>query len=87
MADDLKATSTSEHVFDFSFIDFTREELISTLHDMVNEYKKLAQFFKEAKAKKNDSKATETNEKSSVDVLKFLSLRPRKQRYKQRMIS
>lgn len=61
MAHDSGMTSSSEHLFDFSSTDFTREELIFTLHDMINEYQKLAQSFENAKAKQNDPerKATE----------------------------
>ncbi|XP_073311023.1 uncharacterized protein [Primulina huaijiensis] len=53
-ANDVEMESSSEQVFDFSTTDITREELISTLHDMVNEYRKLSLSFEEAKAKRTD---------------------------------
>ncbi|KZV42377.1 hypothetical protein F511_40661 [Dorcoceras hygrometricum] len=39
-----------DEVFDFSNIEFTREDLISALHEMVDEYRKLSQTFEEVKA-------------------------------------
>ncbi|KZV16907.1 RNA-dependent RNA polymerase 6-like [Dorcoceras hygrometricum] len=44
MADD------TEEVFDFSNPEFTREDLVTALNEMVLEYKKLSQSFKEFKA-------------------------------------
>ncbi|KZV38347.1 hypothetical protein F511_21617 [Dorcoceras hygrometricum] len=44
MADD------TEEVFDFSNPEFTREDLVTSLNEMVLEYKKLSQSFKEFKA-------------------------------------
>lgn len=60
MENDSEMQSTSEQVFDFSSTDFTQEELITTLRDMVNEYQNLAQSFEKDKAKQNDRKETET---------------------------
>ena len=69
MADDTEAKSSSQQVFDFSSTDFTIEELISTLHDMVNEYQKLALSFDKARAKQNDPKDDKTKTDESVDML------------------
>lgn len=41
-----------DEVFDFSTNEFTREDLVNALHDMVNEYRKLSQSFDEVKAEK-----------------------------------
>ncbi|KZV25321.1 hypothetical protein F511_24417 [Dorcoceras hygrometricum] len=47
----LMADQTSDdEVFDFSNVEFTREDLFSALNDMVKEYRKLSQSFEEAKA-------------------------------------
>ncbi|KZV34659.1 hypothetical protein F511_12462 [Dorcoceras hygrometricum] len=53
MADD------TDEVFDFSNLEFTREYLVTTLNDMVHEYKKFSQSFEEVKAKK-ESHATKS---------------------------
>ncbi|XP_073309903.1 uncharacterized protein [Primulina huaijiensis] len=47
---------------------FTRE-LISTLHDMVNEYHKLALSFEKAKAKQTDPQNNKTETDESVELL------------------
>ncbi|KZV51399.1 hypothetical protein F511_17270 [Dorcoceras hygrometricum] len=47
----LMADQTSDdEVFDFSNVEFTRENLVSALNDMVKEYSKLSHSFEEAKA-------------------------------------
>ncbi|KZV45157.1 hypothetical protein F511_22359 [Dorcoceras hygrometricum] len=48
--------SIEEEVFDFSNTKFTREDLINALNEMVHEYKKLSQTFKEVKAENMDLK-------------------------------
>ncbi|XP_075494767.1 uncharacterized protein LOC142532334 [Primulina tabacum] len=48
--------STEEMVFNFDSIEFTIEDLVTTLHDMINEFKGLSQQFNVAKAKKQDLK-------------------------------
>ncbi|KZV42318.1 hypothetical protein F511_40437 [Dorcoceras hygrometricum] len=48
MADD------TEKVFDFSNPEFTREDLVTTLNEMVLEYRKLSHSFKEVKAEKEN---------------------------------
>lgn len=70
MANDSEDIFSSEHVFDFSSVDFAHVELISTLHAM-DEYQKIAQSFEEAKAKQSAPKneTTETDWKQSVDML------------------
>ncbi|KZV36608.1 hypothetical protein F511_42041 [Dorcoceras hygrometricum] len=53
----LMADQTSDdEVFDFSNIEFTQEDLISALNDMVKEYRKLSHTFEEVKAENNDLK-------------------------------
>ncbi|KZV24001.1 spindle pole body component 110-like [Dorcoceras hygrometricum] len=42
----------TDEVFDFSNLEFTREDLVKTLNDMVQEYKKLSQSFEEVKAER-----------------------------------
>ncbi|KZV30819.1 hypothetical protein F511_34161 [Dorcoceras hygrometricum] len=47
----LMANQTSEdEVFEFSNVEFTREDLMSALNDMVQEYRKLSHTFEEIKA-------------------------------------
>ncbi|KZV36292.1 hypothetical protein F511_18707 [Dorcoceras hygrometricum] len=47
----LMADQTSDdEVFDFSNVEFTREDLVSALNDMVKEYRKLSHSFEEVKA-------------------------------------
>lgn len=69
MAKDDEVGSTNEHVFDFFFEEFTREELITALHDMVNEYQKLSMSFEETKAKLIDlpSQTTDSNWEQSSE--------------------
>ncbi|KZV32555.1 triacylglycerol lipase [Dorcoceras hygrometricum] len=42
----------TDEVFDFSNLEFTREYLVTTLNDIVQEYKKLSQSFEEVKTKR-----------------------------------
>ncbi|KZV24057.1 hypothetical protein F511_41330 [Dorcoceras hygrometricum] len=66
--------SMEDEVFDFSNDKFTREELISALNEMVNEYKILSQTFKEVKAEnrslKNSSEEPSTDQLGESDSLK-----------------
>lgn len=55
MADD-ESTTTSHEVFDFGYDEFTRDELVKTFHDMVEEYSKLSQSFEEVKTKNKSLK-------------------------------
>ncbi|KZV24214.1 hypothetical protein F511_25771 [Dorcoceras hygrometricum] len=48
--------STEEEVFDFSNTEFTREDQINALNEMVHEYRKLSQTFDEVKAENNGLK-------------------------------
>ncbi|KZV52230.1 hypothetical protein F511_38563 [Dorcoceras hygrometricum] len=45
-----------DEVFDFSNVDFTREDLVNALNDMVKEYRKLSHSFEEVKAENADLK-------------------------------
>ncbi|KZV17001.1 spindle pole body component 110-like [Dorcoceras hygrometricum] len=60
MADD------TDEVFDFSNLEFTREDLFTALNDMVQEYKNHSQSFKEVKAER-ESCATKGELVSSSD--------------------
>ncbi|KZV37712.1 hypothetical protein F511_32613 [Dorcoceras hygrometricum] len=66
MADD------TDEVFDFSSLEVTREDLVTTLTDMVQEYKKLFQSFEEVKAEK-ESHATKAELVSSSNMQAALS--------------
>ncbi|XP_075489488.1 uncharacterized protein LOC142528329 [Primulina tabacum] len=46
--------STDEVVFDFNSDEFTREDLVTALHDMVDEFKRLSQHFNEATTEKQN---------------------------------
>ncbi|KZV41322.1 hypothetical protein F511_16781 [Dorcoceras hygrometricum] len=46
--------TSDDDVFDFSNIEFTREDLVSALNDMVKEYRKLSHRFEEVKAENAD---------------------------------
>ncbi|XP_073049448.1 uncharacterized protein [Primulina eburnea] len=48
--------ATDEMIFDFNSEEFTREDLVTALHDMVNEFKGLSMKFNEADAEKKDLK-------------------------------
>ncbi|KZV45463.1 hypothetical protein F511_12911 [Dorcoceras hygrometricum] len=53
----LMADQTSDdEVFDFSNVEFTREDLVSALNDMVKEYRKLSKSFEEVKVENSDLK-------------------------------
>lgn len=71
MADDSEATSSYQQVFDFSSLEFTRAELVTSLHEMVEEYQKLAKTFDEVKAKQDDPKGklVDNDWERSVDIL------------------
>ncbi|KZV58230.1 protein TIME FOR COFFEE [Dorcoceras hygrometricum] len=47
---------SNDEVFDFSNIEFTREDLINALNEMVHENKKLSQTFEEVKDENMDLK-------------------------------
>ncbi|KZV32047.1 hypothetical protein F511_38524 [Dorcoceras hygrometricum] len=66
MADD------TDVVFDFSNMELTREDLVTALNDMVQEYKKLSQLFEEVKAEK-ESCANKAELVSSSDMQAALS--------------
>ncbi|KZV48031.1 spindle pole body component 110-like [Dorcoceras hygrometricum] len=70
----LMANQTSDdQVFDFSNIEFTREDLVSALNDMVKEYMKLSHSFEEIKAEnenlKNSSIESRTDTLEDIDSL------------------
>ncbi|KZV49886.1 hypothetical protein F511_41426 [Dorcoceras hygrometricum] len=72
----LMADQTSDdEVFDFSNIEFTREDLVSALNDMVKEYRKLSHTFEEVKAEdadlKNSSVEPSTVELGEADSLQI----------------
>ncbi|XP_073153957.1 uncharacterized protein [Henckelia pumila] len=70
MANDHESPSTSEQVFDFSPEEFTKEELIKALHDMVNEYHQLSLAFNEVRAKQKDlqDNSNELSFEQSVEI-------------------
>ncbi|KZV51619.1 hypothetical protein F511_24992 [Dorcoceras hygrometricum] len=63
-----------DEVFDFSNVEFTRDDLVIALNDMVKEYQKLSHSFEEAKAEnislKNSSTESSSDELEDVDSLK-----------------
>ncbi|KZV38106.1 hypothetical protein F511_42429 [Dorcoceras hygrometricum] len=63
-----------DEVFDFSNSEFTREDLINALNEMVHEYRKLSQTFEEIKAEnnglKNSSVESSTAQLEDTDSLK-----------------
>ncbi|KZV34138.1 hypothetical protein F511_19228 [Dorcoceras hygrometricum] len=63
-----------DEVFDFANVDFTRDDLVIELNDMVKEYRKLSHSFEEAKAEnislKNSSAESSSDEQEDADVLK-----------------
>ncbi|KZV39025.1 Phytoalexin-deficient 4-2 protein [Dorcoceras hygrometricum] len=63
-----------DEVFDFSNVEFTRDDLVITLNDMVKEYRKLSHSFEEAKAEnislKSSSVESISDELEDVDILK-----------------
>ncbi|KZV17498.1 hypothetical protein F511_40555 [Dorcoceras hygrometricum] len=71
----LMADQTSDdQVFDFSYIEFTREDLVTALNDMVREYRKLSHSFEEAKAEnmslKSSSIESSSDELEDIERLK-----------------
>ncbi|KZT76909.1 hypothetical protein F511_46066 [Dorcoceras hygrometricum] len=71
----LMADQTSDdEVFDFSNVEFTREDLVSALIDMVKEYRKLSHSFEEIKSEnislKNSSIESSSEELEDIDSLK-----------------
>ncbi|KZV17106.1 hypothetical protein F511_18447 [Dorcoceras hygrometricum] len=71
----LMADQTSDdEVFDFSNVEFTREDLISALNDIVKEYRKLSHSFEEIKVEnkilKNSSIESSTDTLENIDSLK-----------------
>ncbi|KZV53620.1 hypothetical protein F511_29842 [Dorcoceras hygrometricum] len=71
----LMADQTSDdEVFDFSNVEFIREDLVSALNDMVKEYRKFSHSFKEIKAEniilKNSSMESSSDELEDIDSLK-----------------
>ncbi|KZT75884.1 hypothetical protein F511_47091 [Dorcoceras hygrometricum] len=72
----LMADQTSDdEVFDFSNVEFTREDLVSSLNDMVKEYMKLSHSFEEAKDEnislKSSSIESSFDELEDIDSLKI----------------
>ncbi|KZV19934.1 hypothetical protein F511_22988 [Dorcoceras hygrometricum] len=63
-----------DEVFDFSNVEFTRDDLVIALNDMVKEYRKLSHSFEEAKAEnmslKNSSAESSSDELEDTDILK-----------------
>ncbi|KZV35296.1 hypothetical protein F511_40322 [Dorcoceras hygrometricum] len=66
--------TSDDEVFDFSNIEFTREDLVQALNDMVHEYKSLSHIFEEIKAEnaslKNSSAESSSDELEDTDSLK-----------------
>ncbi|KZV58066.1 hypothetical protein F511_39128 [Dorcoceras hygrometricum] len=66
--------TSDDEVFDFSNIEFTREDLVSALNDMVKEYRNLSHSFEEIKAEnislKNSSIESSSEELEDTDSLK-----------------
>ncbi|KZV51190.1 hypothetical protein F511_12593 [Dorcoceras hygrometricum] len=63
-----------DEVFDFANTEFTREDLVQALNDMVHEYKTLSHTFEEIKAEntslKNSSAESSSDELEDTDSLK-----------------
>ncbi|KZV21268.1 hypothetical protein F511_23393 [Dorcoceras hygrometricum] len=71
----LMADQTSDdEVFDFSNVEFTREDLFSALNDMVKEYRKVSHSFEEVKAENCDLKNS-LAEPSAVELGEANSLK------------
>ncbi|KZV06689.1 hypothetical protein F511_45829 [Dorcoceras hygrometricum] len=64
-----------DEVFDFSNVEFTRDDLVIALNDMVKEYRKLYHSFEEAKAEnislKSSSAESSSDEQEDADILKI----------------
>ncbi|KZV49711.1 hypothetical protein F511_30043 [Dorcoceras hygrometricum] len=67
--------TSDDEVFDFSNVEFTREDLVSALNDMVKEYRKLSHSFEEVKAEnislKSSSIESSSDELEDIDSLKI----------------
>ncbi|KZV25297.1 hypothetical protein F511_07429 [Dorcoceras hygrometricum] len=67
--------TSDDEVFDFSNVEFTREDLVSALNDMVKEYMKLSHSFEEVKAEnislKGSSIESSSDELEDIDSLKI----------------
>ncbi|KZV20081.1 hypothetical protein F511_10155 [Dorcoceras hygrometricum] len=59
--------TSDDEVFDFANVEFTREDLVSALNDMVKEYRKLSHSFEEVKAENSDMKNSSA-EPSAVEL-------------------
>ncbi|KZV42561.1 hypothetical protein F511_19915 [Dorcoceras hygrometricum] len=59
--------TSDDEVFDFSNFEFTREDLVSALNDMVKEYRKLSHSFEEVKDENSDLKNSSA-EPSAVEL-------------------
>ncbi|KZT75605.1 hypothetical protein F511_47370 [Dorcoceras hygrometricum] len=66
--------TSDDEVFDFSNLEFTREDLVSALNGMVKEYKKLSHSFEEVKAENSDLKNSSA-EPSAVELGEAHSLK------------
>ncbi|KZV38395.1 hypothetical protein F511_26616 [Dorcoceras hygrometricum] len=66
--------ASDDEVFDFANTEFTREDLVQALNDMVHEYKTLSHTFEEIKAEnaslKNSSAESSSDELEDTDSLK-----------------
>ncbi|KZV36674.1 hypothetical protein F511_40188 [Dorcoceras hygrometricum] len=66
---------SDDEVFDFSNVEFTREDLVSALNDMVKEYRKISHSFEKVKAEnsdwKNSSAVPSAVELGEADSLKI----------------
>ncbi|KZV19162.1 hypothetical protein F511_38999 [Dorcoceras hygrometricum] len=63
--------TSDDEVFDFSNVEFIREDLVSALNDMVKEYRKLSQSFEEAKAE--NIRETSTQSQLAYDKFNMMS--------------
>ncbi|KZV18080.1 125 kDa kinesin-related protein [Dorcoceras hygrometricum] len=67
--------TSDDEVFDFSNIEFTREDLFSALNDMVKEYRNLSHSFEEVKSEnislKSSSIESSSDELEDIDSLKI----------------
>ncbi|KZV31126.1 hypothetical protein F511_04613 [Dorcoceras hygrometricum] len=67
--------TSDDEIFDFSNVEFTREDLVSALNDMVKEYRKLSHSFEEVKAKNISLKSSliesSSDELEDIDSLKI----------------
>ncbi|KZV41428.1 hypothetical protein F511_19672 [Dorcoceras hygrometricum] len=63
-----------DELFDFSNVEFTRDDLVIALNDMVKEYRKLSHSFEEAKVEnislKSSSADSSSDELEDTDILK-----------------